>query len=164
MHDSPATLRYLHVVHSLDPRSGGPAEGVRQMSTAAMHLGHHVEVATLEEPRREWSDACGCRVHFVGPARTSYGYAPAFDRWLHAHRSRFDAVIVNGLWQYHGFATWRALRDQPRTPYYVFTHGMLDPWFKHRYPLKHLKKWLYWPWAEYRVLRDATAVIFTCEE
>ncbi|MEY2531138.1 MAG: hypothetical protein QOI96_1223, partial [Verrucomicrobiota bacterium] len=28
----------------------------------------------------------------------------------------------------------------------------------------HLKKWLYWPWAEYRVLRDATAVIFTSDE
>src|SRR5207237_3258969 len=29
---------------------------------------------------------------------------------------------------------------------------------------KHLKKWLCWPWAEYRVLRDAAAVIFTSEE
>ncbi|HEX4646840.1 MAG TPA: glycosyltransferase [Verrucomicrobiae bacterium] len=27
-----------------------------------------------------------------------------------------------------------------------------------------MKKWLYWPWAEYRVLRDARAVCFTCEE
>jgi len=41
---------------------------------------------------------------------------------------------------------------------------MLDPWFKKQYPLKHFKKWLYWPWAEYRVLRDAQAVLFTCEE
>jgi glycosyltransferase involved in cell wall biosynthesis len=41
---------------------------------------------------------------------------------------------------------------------------MLDPWFKKEYPLKHLKKWMYWPWAEYRVLRDARAVLFTCEE
>jgi glycosyltransferase involved in cell wall biosynthesis len=41
---------------------------------------------------------------------------------------------------------------------------MLDPWFKKTFPFKHLKKWLYWPWAEYRVLRDATAVIFTSEE
>ena len=41
---------------------------------------------------------------------------------------------------------------------------MLDPWFKRTYPLKHLKKCLYWPWAEYRVLRDAQAVLFTCEE
>jgi glycosyltransferase involved in cell wall biosynthesis len=41
---------------------------------------------------------------------------------------------------------------------------MLDPWFKRQYPLKHLKKCLYWPWGEYRVLRDARAVLFTCEE
>jgi glycosyltransferase involved in cell wall biosynthesis len=41
---------------------------------------------------------------------------------------------------------------------------MLDPWFKHTYPLKHLKKWLYWPWADYRVLRDAAAVLYTCED
>jgi glycosyltransferase involved in cell wall biosynthesis len=41
---------------------------------------------------------------------------------------------------------------------------MLDPWFKRAYPLKHLKKWLYWPWGEYRVLRKAAAVCFTCEE
>jgi len=31
---------------------------------------------------------------------------------------------------------------------------MLDPWFKHAYPLKHLKKCLYWAWA----------VLFTSDE
>src|SRR6185436_7452932 len=41
---------------------------------------------------------------------------------------------------------------------------MLDPWFKRAFPLKHFKKWLYWPWADYRVLRDAAAVVFTSEE
>jgi glycosyltransferase involved in cell wall biosynthesis len=46
-------------------------------------------------------------------------------------------------------------------PYVVFTHGMLDPYYKRRYPLKHLKKWLYWVPFEYRLLRDANAVLFT---
>jgi glycosyltransferase involved in cell wall biosynthesis len=41
---------------------------------------------------------------------------------------------------------------------------MLDPWFNRTYPLKHLKKLLYWPWAEYRVLRDAKTVLFTSDE
>jgi hypothetical protein len=41
---------------------------------------------------------------------------------------------------------------------------MLDPWFKRTYPLKHLKKWLYWTWGDYWVLRGARAVLFTCEE
>jgi glycosyltransferase involved in cell wall biosynthesis len=41
---------------------------------------------------------------------------------------------------------------------------MLDPWFKRHYPVKHLKKMLYWPWADYRVVRDAYGVLFTSEE
>ena len=52
--------------------------------------------------------------------------------------------------------------DKP--PYFVYTHGMLDPWFKHEYPIKHMGKWLYWPWADYRVLRDAKGVVSTCEQ
>jgi glycosyltransferase involved in cell wall biosynthesis len=41
---------------------------------------------------------------------------------------------------------------------------MLDPWFKTEYPLKHLKKSFYWPFGDYRVLRDADAVFFTSVE
>ena len=76
---------------------------------------------------------------------------------------RYDALLIQGLWQYSSFGVWRALRGTS-TPYFVFPHGMLDPWFRRTYPLKHLKKMLYWPWAEYRVLRDAAAVLFTSEE
>ncbi len=67
------------------------------------------------------------------------------------------------MWQYPGLAARRAARALG-LPYFVYTHGMLDPWFKRAFPLKHLKKLLYWPWGEYRVLRDAAAVCFTCEE
>lgn len=41
---------------------------------------------------------------------------------------------------------------------------MLDPWFNKRFPSKRLKKLLFWPWTEYRVIRDASATIFTCDE
>ena len=47
-------------------------------------------------------------------------------------------------------------------PYGIFTHGALDPWFNRQYPLKHLKKLLYWP-VQHAVLRDARAVFFTTE-
>ena len=80
--------------------------------------------------------------------------------WLRIHGGDYDRVIANGMWQYPSFAVWRHFAGSV-TPYYVFPHGMLDPWFKRTYPIKHLKKWLYWPWAEYRILRDAAAVIFT---
>jgi glycosyltransferase involved in cell wall biosynthesis len=38
---------------------------------------------------------------------------------------------------------------------------MLDPYFKRAFPLKHVKKQMYWLAREYRVLRDAKAVCFT---
>jgi glycosyltransferase involved in cell wall biosynthesis len=128
-----------------------------------MQLHYDVEIASLDAPGAPWECDFDCPVHLLGPSHLKYRYAPRYLRWMRAHARDFDAVIVNGLWQYHGFATWRALRDSG-VPYFVFTHGMLDPWFKRRSPLKHLKKWLYWPWAEYRVLRDARAVFFTCED
>jgi len=118
---------------------------------------------TLDAASAPHVQAFPAKVHAFGPAKGSYGYTAALVPWLKQHAPRYDAVIVNGLWQYIGFAAWRALHRA--TPgYYVYSHGMLDPWFKHRYPLKHLKKWLYWPWGEYRVLRDAKAVLFTCDE
>jgi glycosyltransferase involved in cell wall biosynthesis len=157
-------MRYLQLISSLDPAGGGPAEGVRQLAEAARRLGHDVEVATLDAPDVSWGRDFPCPVHYLGPCRLgTYRLAPRLKPWLQANAARFVAVVVNGLWQYHGLATWQALRGTP-TPYFVYTHGMLDPWFKKQYPLKHLKKSLYWPWAEYRVLRDARAVLFTCEE
>ena len=126
-------------------------------------LGHIVEVLTLDDPGDGFIGRFGLPIHATGPSRGVYGYNARFVPWLAQHSRQYDAVIVNGLWRYHAYGTWRALRGS-RIPYYVYPHGMLDPWFKSTYPLKHLKKWLYWPWADYRVLRDARAVLFTCEE
>jgi len=138
-------------------------EGVRQHGIQSLEWGHSVEVLTLDEPTAPFVREFPVPVHALGDSVGGYRYNRHLVPWLRSHASKYDAIIVNGLWQYHGFGTWRALADA-KVPYYVFTHGMLDPWFKRTYPLKHIKKWLYWPWAEYRLLRDAKAVLFTCEE
>jgi glycosyltransferase involved in cell wall biosynthesis len=126
-------------------------------------LGHQGDILCLDSPDADFIAHFPGQVIALGPSSRGYLYNSRVVPWLEAHAADYDAVIVNGLWQYTGFATWRAIGCSA-TPYFVYPHGMLDPWFKRRYPLKHLKKWLYWPWAEYRVLRDAAAVIFTCEE
>ncbi len=159
-------LRILHSLTSVDPTLGGPVEGVRQLSTMNTRLGHEVEIVSLDRPDSPWLDSMGVKVHAVGTARgagTEYRYSPHFVPWLKRHAGEFDCVIVNGIWTFNSFGAWLALR-QSKVPYFVFTHGMLDPWSKFRYPLKHLKKWLYWPWGIYPSLRDARAVFFTCEE
>ncbi|ABM38481.1 glycosyltransferase [Polaromonas naphthalenivorans] len=157
-------MKILQVISSINPKGGGPIEGVKQLQVPLQALGVQVEIACCDAPDAPWLATCGLStVHALGPTRMGYSYAPRLLTWLRENAPRFDAVIVEGLWQYHGLAVRQALAGT-KVPYFVFTHGMLDPWFKHTYPLKHFKKWLYWPWAEYRVLRDARAVIFTCEE
>lgn len=156
-------MNLLHIISSVNPAGGGPIEGVKQLGSTLIDQGHRVEVASLDAPGAACARQFPLPVYALGPATLGYSFSPRLIPWLRANRSRYDAIIVNGIWQYHSFAAWRALRNSS-TPYVLFTHGMLDPWFKKRYPLKHLKKWMYWPWAEYRVLRDAQAVLFTCEE
>ena len=156
-------MKILHTIRSVNPEGGGVIEAVKQFSRAMESQGHEVAIASLDAPDDAWVQECAHRVEPLGPARGNYGASPKFVPWLRQHACEFDAVIVNGLWQQHSFGVWRALRGTGQR-YFVFPHGMLDPWFKRTYPLKHLKKWLYWPWAEYRVLRDAAAVLFTCEQ
>lgn len=156
-------MRVLHVIWSTDPRGGGPVEALKNIATAYAEGGHEIEVLSVDPPDAPHLADWPCRIHGVGPGMGWYKYTPRLTPWLKQYHSRYDMVVVNGIWQYPSFGVWRALRGTG-TPYAIFTHGMLDPWFKKTFPLKHLKKWMYWPWAEYRVLRDAHTVLFTCEE
>ena len=156
-------MKFLHIIRSLDPELGGPIEGLRQLARAMYAMGHQTEVATLDPPGVTWATDFNGLVHGLGPGTGFYGYSSRFVPWIRQHASDYDALFVRGLWQYHSFGTWCALRGS-KFKYFVFPHGMLDPWSKRRYPIKHIKKWLYWPWAEYRVLRDAQAVLFTSED
>jgi glycosyltransferase involved in cell wall biosynthesis len=156
-------MKILHLISSVHPGGGGPIEGVKQLAFVNQSQGHRIEVASLDAPDAPYLKDFHLPLYPLGPGWLKYRYAPGLVPWLRENARQYDIIIVNGIWQYHSFGVWRALHGTS-TPYVVFTHGMLDPWFKRTYPLKHLKKALYWPWGEYRVLRDAGAVLFTCEE
>ena len=156
-------MKILRSIHTVNPAIGGPIESVRQSSALLAQRGHQVEIVTLDLPNDPWTREMPVPVHALGESRQSYGYSKRFVPWLQEHRRDYDIVIVQGIWQYSSFGVWRALSGSGM-PYVVFPHGMLDPWFKRTYPLKHLKKLLYWTWAESRVLRDAAAVLFTSGE
>ncbi|MEM1223269.1 MAG: glycosyltransferase, partial [Verrucomicrobiota bacterium] len=159
-------MKVLRVINSIDPHSGGPIEGLKLASTVMLDAGVEVEVACLNEEAavKEEIEAMDWPVHALGPSSLgSYSYSSTFKVWLNENLGRFDAVIIHGCWQYHGLATALACQRMDR-PYYVYPHGMLDPWFNETYPLKKIKKTLYWRWGEHRVLSGARSVLFTCEE
>jgi glycosyltransferase involved in cell wall biosynthesis len=155
-------MRILNVISSIAPDSGGPSESLRQVGSLLQDRGHTVEVACVDGPDAGFLESFPLPVHALGPGSGPFQFSATMRQWLLANAGAYDALIVRGLWQYPGFAT-RAAALKVGRPYWVFPHGMLDPWFNRRYPLKALKKRLYWPW-QHAVLRDAEAVLFTCEE
>nr|WP_244607755.1 glycosyltransferase [Bradyrhizobium vignae] len=75
----------------------------------------------------------------------------------------YDCVVVNGLWNFSTFAASRVLPGSG-VPYFVFTHGMLDPWFRDNFRAKHALKQCFWLFSEGRLLSRANAVLFTTQE
>ena len=155
-------MKVLHIIRSMDPVRGGMAAGIRQITPALFELGVYTSVLSLDKPNSPWFNSNRYSSLGLGPVAGEYGYRQGLPRRIFSLASEHDVVIIHGIWHHHSFATWRALH-RSSIPYYVYPHGMLDPWFKHKFPMKHLKKMIYWPLTDYRVLRDAKAVLYTSE-
>jgi glycosyltransferase involved in cell wall biosynthesis len=155
-------LKIVHIIDTLSPETGGPPEVVRMLARSYVRAGAEVEVVTLDDPGAVFLRGFPCRVHALGQSYLGrYAFSPRLWRWLFVHAARFDAIVMNGVWTFPGVCLYFATR-RSKVPYGVFVHGALDPWFNRRYPLKRVKKALYWP-LQYAVLRNAAAVFFTTE-
>ena len=156
-------MKILHVINSTTPTGGGPIESIIQANRVLSAQGHECEIVCVDSPDSPWLADLPVRTTALGPAHGKYRYSPRVLPWLRREAHRFDCAIVHGIWLYPSLAAWRALRCSP-IPYFVYAHGLLDPVFRSVFPLKHLCKILSWKLVEHRVVRDARAVFFTCEE
>jgi len=155
-------LSLLHLIDSLDPAAGGPVEFVTALSREHAAMGHRSSCALLTWPDGPAPESLEILYAARKPAFGGYGFHTGLVAWLRAQAPRHDAIFVHGLWQYHGAAASLALNSRD-TPYHVFPHGMLDPWFATD-SARHLKKRLYWQAVEKRVLLRARSVLFTSEQ
>lgn len=161
-------MRILRVIASLDARGGGPVESVTQSSRYHASEGVQTTVLTTDSPEAEHlqrESLAHLEVVALGPGQYGYAYSKAMLPWLRENLSRFDAVLIHGLWLYPSRVTAQGCREKGR-PYFVFPHGMLDPWFQSlsRRPLKTLRNALYWRLCERKVIHSAEAVLYTSEE
>jgi glycosyltransferase involved in cell wall biosynthesis len=168
-------MKLLHLISSLDPAGGGPIEGLLRQNEACGGSDGPIkrEIASLDLPGSPHVSRTPLPVHALGRGQRGgwpwdralrhYGWSPDYVPWLRANVASFDAVIVHGLWNYAAFGASRVLPGGP-TPYFVFPHGMMDPWFRRTSPLKHLAKQAFWLVGEGRLLAGARAVFFTSEE
>jgi glycosyltransferase involved in cell wall biosynthesis len=165
-------MKLLHVIASLDPKTGGVCQAVRTMIAGLTAVGTVSEVVSLDVADADYLKQDSFPVHALGPSRGPWAYSPRLSHWLTNNLSRFDRIILHGLWLYPNYAVHRALKrlggaNKLALPQlFVMPHGMLDPYFQLESGrrVKALRNWLYWKFIEAQIVNNATAVLFTCEE
>ncbi len=165
----------LHVIATVNPEYGGPIEGIFASAAALLENGCDREILSLDIPSDPWVRTCPLPVYPQGDSNPRYlawrrkvpwlryGYSPNFIPWLKENAKRYDAIVINGLWNFTSLAAWRAL-SKTDARYFVYTHGMLDPYFNKAFPIKAVFKQLLWWFSEGRLVNNASAVMFVSEE
>jgi glycosyltransferase involved in cell wall biosynthesis len=156
-------MKVLRVIASVDPSGGGPIEGLKRSALVCEKHGWATEVVSLDDPNSQCVKQFPGVVHGLGPTFRRYGYIHGFSSWIVENAKRYDAAVVHGLWNHASVAGGSGLYESG-LPYVVFTHGMLDPWFRKQYPVKHLLKQAFWWACQGKVLSRAEYVLFTTEE
>lgn len=152
----------------MNPAHGGPSQGIRHSIPALAKLGVENEVVCCDSPKAPWIGRDSFPVHALDAKGFGFSYSPALKQWLEVNMSRFDVVIVHGLWLWPSLAAHLARGSlRALAPLlFLMPHGMLDPWFQ-RDPsrrLKAIRNSVYWWLAERRVVNSASGILFTCEE
>ncbi|MEO6546450.1 MAG: glycosyltransferase [Ferruginibacter sp.] len=161
----------------MNPSSGGPCQGIRNIVPELEKLGLHNEVVCLDDPSEDFLGKDAFLIHAVGPASGPWAYSSKLIPWLLENFHRFDVIILHALWLYHGYALNKALQQyrrlqdgsgkQPVLPkVFIMPHGMLDPYFQQAAgrKMKALRNWAYWKLIEGKIVNEADGVLFTCKE
>lgn len=160
-------MRILRLIHTLDPRTGGPVQGILDVQPYLHARGVEVEVISADSADAPWLREArslnGLECFPLGELNNGFAFSRRWDEQLEERIGEADAVVVHGLWKYFLTAARRAC-ERAEKPLFVYPHGMLDPWFDRRYPLKAIKKRLYWHLVEKRNLSGARKLLFTAPE
>lgn len=151
-------IRIAHAIHSIDPSHGGTVEAVRLLAKPA--AGADAIVFSSDGPTNDWAGGWPARVVRTGPSSRRLGWNRNWRRMLRVELGEVQAAVIHGLWQYHGRAC-AAECARMGIPYFVFPHGMLDPWALRQ--SKWLKRAAWWAFNR-RVVKHAAGLCFTTLE
>lgn len=169
-------MKLLHVVDTLDPERGGVSQAVRTMASEISNAGIYNEVLTLDAPSQKRLDVA-YKINNMGPSRGPWSYSYKLTPWLLENLSRFDTIIIHGLWLYVGFAVKQALAKAKRgnstqvlgrksPSLFIMPHGMLDPYFQQskKRKAKAIRNWVYWKLIEGHIVNNSDGLLFTCRQ
>jgi glycosyltransferase involved in cell wall biosynthesis len=168
-------MNILHVIYSVNPETGGPIEVILTSAGVLKEQGYNHEVVSLDSPLDPWTKSIPLPLHVMGIRNPfylklrskipllRYGYTPHLVPWLKANAKHYDAIVVHGLWDYVALGSRRALAKS-KSPYFVYAHGMLDPYFNRARPVKAAAKQILWWFSGSPLLANARYVFFATEE
>ena len=166
-------MKIPDIIESLNPSDGGPQHSVRALSRIWREMGHTVDILALDSPRAPYLNP------ELGVIAIGRRGAPQTGQRAKVQKlflrdlpgaifktskivKNYDVVLVHGLWN-HATLLARCVLTRQKVPYFVFIHGMLDPWHKEAYPIKDLVKRALWPFNESVLLKNADAAFFTTQ-
>lgn len=150
-------MKVLHIIASVNPKTGGPYFYALNMAQEREARGHRSVFLTMDARDKAWVKDFPFEIIAAGNGRKTFAKA-AFEC-----AKECDAAVIHGLWNRASIRGIDGLL-KARTPWVVFPHGMLDPYFRKIKPLKHIIKQVYWLLWQGRVLSGAHKVLFTSDE
>ena len=99
-------MKILHVISTIHPVQGGPIDGSMQLARANFLQGVDSEFALTDEAEALWFKDIPFKIHAAGKSYIKHGLNPSLLSWIKTVSSRFDLVVINGILQYHSYATY----------------------------------------------------------
>ena len=150
-------LKILRIITSLDPKFGGTTRGVIESTKQLVKEGFEVNIVTCDPKKIRSAELKNIKIiNFDSYYGGNYKLSLELYYWLKKYRDHYDHFIIEGIWQFPTLVARLALNRQ----YFVFPHGMLDPFFNIDF-WKKIKKQIYWYLFEKRNLINSTSMLLT---
>ena len=140
-------MRVLHVIPSVDERSGGPATAIVPMCRALMQQGIDVLLLSTtaglsgEMTHGEVLDYKGVpAIFFQSQLGESFKYSRPLSSWLRSNIQNFGLAHIHAVFNHSSVAAAHVCQ-KAGVPYVVRPLGTLDPWSMTQ---KSLRKRLFW--------------------
>ena len=152
-------MRVLHVIPSVDERSGGPATAILPMCRALQQQGIQVTLISTDAGIRvpDFKGVPG--MLFPSQLGESFKYSRPLSSWLRTNIREFDLAHIHAVFNHSSVTAAHTCR-KAGVPYVIRPLGTLEPWSMGQ---KSVRKRLFWQVAGKAMLRRAAAVHYTTE-
>lgn len=145
--------KVLSIIDSLNPKDGGPSHSLFDIALSNKQNNIQHDILYIGK-KQKINDLSGIKIIALNNSIFKYGISLRLIFWLYQNKNNYNLFIIHGLWQFITLLSRIIIPNK----YLVFTHGMLDPYFKSE-KFKSFKKKIYWNIFEKKNLLKAKFVL-----